>query len=235
MGGKPTHPELLDWLASQILDHDWKLKPIHKMIMLSKTYRQSSVFREASADVDSDDRFYWRFSPRRLSAEEIRDTVLNLAGVLDLKTGGPGFRLYRYIQDNVATYIPREQLGPETYRRAVYHQNARAALVDLMTDFDCPDNAFAAPRRASTTTPLQALTMMNHSFTMDMASSMAERIQIKTSSEDLDQQVRQLFENAYLRHPSQEEASRSVQFIQDYGLQAFCRAMLNSNELIYLN
>ena len=81
----------------------------------------------------------WRFPPRRLEAEEIRDTLLRLAGKLDLTMGGPGFRLYEYQQDNVATYLPLDQHGPETYRRAVYHHNARSARVDVMTDFDCPD------------------------------------------------------------------------------------------------
>ena len=87
--------------------------------------------------------------------------------------GGPGFRLYEYQQDNVATYVPLDQHGPETYRRAVYHQNARASVIDLMTDFDQPDCAFSVPRRVATTTPLQALTLLNHAFTLDMAEALA--------------------------------------------------------------
>jgi hypothetical protein len=132
------------------------------LIVLSETYRQSSAYRPEAAQLDADSRLLWRFPPRRLTAEEIRDTLLMTAGQLNLEGGGPGFRLYRYLQDNVATYIPLDEHGPETYRRAVYHQNARASLLDLLTEFDCPDNAFSTPRRASTTTPLQALTMMNH-------------------------------------------------------------------------
>src|SRR6185436_7089808 len=127
--------------------------------------------------IDADSRLLWRFPPRRLSAEEVRDTLLSVSGKLDKKMGGPGFRLYEYQQDNVATYVPLDRHGPETYRRAVYHHNARAARVDVMTDFDCPDPSFAEARRASTTTPLQALTLMNHRFALDMAQALAERLQ----------------------------------------------------------
>ena len=176
MGGRPSHPMLLDWLAAKLLEHDWRLKPLHKTIMMSRVYRQSSRYREEAAQIDAGGRLLWRFPPRRLSAEEIRDTMLAAAGGLDSSMGGPGFRLYRYLQDNVATYVPLDKHGTDTYRRGVYHQNARASRVDLMTDFDQPDCAFATARRAQTTTPLQALTTLNHTFTLDMAQLMAERL-----------------------------------------------------------
>ena len=100
-------------------------------------------------------------------------TMLTVAGKLDLRAGGPGYRLYEYQSDNVSTYVPLETAGPETYRRAVYHQNVRASVIDILSDFDLPDNAFAAPRRGVTTTPLQALTMLNHGFAIDMADALA--------------------------------------------------------------
>jgi hypothetical protein len=132
MGERPTHPELLDWLAARLVAEGWRLKPIHKMIVMSRTYRQSSAFREEAAKVDGDARLLWRFPPRRLSAEEIRDSILFVSGKLDERMGGPGFRLYQYTRDNVATYTPLEKVGPETYRRSVYHQNARASRVDVL-------------------------------------------------------------------------------------------------------
>jgi hypothetical protein len=234
MGSLPTHPELLDWLARQVLRHGWRLKPLHRLIVTSQTYRQSSTWRAEAADIDGDTRLLWRFPPRRLTAEEVRDTMLALAGALRLSPmGGPGFRLYQYQQDNVATYVPLDVHGPETYRRAVYHQNARAARVDVLSDFDCPDPAAAAPRRASTTTPLQALAMLNHRFVHDMARAMAQRIQHEAGS-DPARQVHQAFRLAYARSPDDEEAPRCARLVQQHGLWALCLALLNSNELMYL-
>lgn len=234
MGGKPTHPELLDWLAHQVHVHGWRLKPLHRLIVTSATYRQSATYQQAAASVDGDSRLLWRFPPRRLSGEEVRDSMLLAAGRLDLRLGGPGFRLYRYIEDNVATYVPLDAPGPETYRRAVYHQNARAARVDVLTDFDCPDPATANPRRSSTTTPLQALALFNHRFTLDMANALAARA-AREAGADLDAQVERVFTLAYGRHPDSVERSAAVQLAQTHGLRAICRAVLNSNEFLYLD
>ncbi len=243
MGGRPTHPELLDWLASQLHASGWHLKPLHKLIMTSQTYRQASGYDQRAASIDADSRFLWRFPPRRLNAEEIRDTILVLAGKMDFRAGGPGFRLYKYMQDNVATYEPLDHFGPETYRRSVYHQNARAMLIDMMTEFDAPDCAFATPRRVATTTPLQALTMMNHSFTLDMARFLAERIEREPAqdgqhddhtADSTAAEVTRAFELAFQRQPADNELQAAVQLVHKYGLPALCRAILNSNELIYV-
>lgn len=234
MGGRPTHPELLDYLALELVAGDWKLKALHKKIMTSKVYRQSSDWREDGGEVDSDSRLLWRFPPRRLSAEEIRDTILAVTGKLNPKMGGPGFRLYHYMRDNVSTYEPLDEHGPETYRRAVYHQNARASVVDLMTDFDQADCTLSTPRRSETTTPLQALTMMNHQFTIDMAESMTDRVERMGASRPEDQ-VRQVFGLAYQRDPDQDEIRVASKVIEDHGLRALCRAVLNSSELLYLD
>jgi hypothetical protein len=235
MGEKPTHPELLDWLAQQLVDEGWRLKPLHRLIVTSQTYRQSSTYREDAARVDADARLLWRFPPRRLVAEEIRDTILFLAGQLDERSGGPGFRLYRYERDNVATYTPLETFGIETYRRSVYHQNARASRIDVLTDFDAPDCAFSVSRRNSTTTPLQALAMMNHSFTMNMAGFFAQRLSTEVGPHNIPAQVERAFELAYGRVPGPAEQSAAKTLIEQHGLRAFCRAMLNSSELIYVN
>ncbi|MCH2114110.1 MAG: DUF1553 domain-containing protein [Pirellulales bacterium] len=244
MGGRPTHPGLLDWLAAQVQSADWKLKQIHKLIMTSQTYQQQSAFEEIAAGIDADSRYLWRFPPRRLSAEEIRDTLLAIAGKIDFTAGGPGFRLFRYMQDNVSTYLPLDQFGPETYRRSVYHQNARATVIDIMTDFDAPDCAFATPRRTETTTPLQALTMMNHSFIIDMARFLAERIEAEGPPEQgggesapakTAAQVRRAFELALARGPDQRELNAAALLVEKHGLAALCRAMFNTNELIYLD
>jgi mono/diheme cytochrome c family protein len=235
MGGRPTHPELLDWLARQLQRNHWQIKALHRLIMTSQAYQQSGDFRDIAARADGDSRLLWRFPPRRLSAEEVRDTLLTVAGKLDLTMGGPGFRLYEYQQDNVATYVPLDVHGPETYRRAVYHHNARAARVDVLTDFDAPDPAFAEPRRAATTTPLQALTLMNHRFALDMAQALAERLQREAGGSAVTSQVQRAFHLAYGRAAAADEVERATKLVAAYGLRAFCRALLNSTELISVN
>jgi hypothetical protein len=233
MGGRPSHPELLDWLAQRLEENGWHWKPLHRLIMTSQAYQQSAAWGEDAARQDGDSRLLWRFPPRRLDAEEVRDTLLSVAGKLDATMFGPGFKLYEYQQDNVATYVPLDAPGPETYRRAIYHHNARAARVDVMTDFDCPDPAFAEARRASTTTPLQALTLMNNRFALDMAGFFAERLQREAA--EVKAQVARAFDLAYARPPTADETAAAEKLIAAHGLRAFCRALLNSNELINLN
>ena len=228
MGSKPTHPELLDFLAQRLVASGWKLKTLHREIILSQAYLQSADFNESAARADKDARLLWRFPPRRLSAEEIRDTLLATAGQLKLEPmGGPGFRLYRYLVNNVSTYIPLDTQGPETYRRAVYHQNARASVVDVLNDFDLPDIAFSAPRRANTTSPLQSLTLFNHSFTLDMAKALATRL-------DGPDPIAKAYSFALQRQPTATERSAAEKLIAQHGKAAFCRALLNTNELIFI-
>jgi len=234
MGSLPTHPELLDFLAIQLKENDWRLKPMHRMIMTSKSYRQSSDWDSTSAKVDADSRLLWRFPPRRLSAEEIRDTILQVTEKLDTRMGGPGYRLYHYMRDNVSTYEPLDEHGPETYRRAIYHQNARASVVDLMTEFDQADCTLPTPKRSQTTTPLQALTLMNHQFTLDMSESLAEKAQ-SSGGDDLGSQIDVIYRSVYQRSPERSERKKSIALAKKHGLRALCRAILNSSELIYLD
>jgi hypothetical protein len=233
MGDRPSHLELLDWLAAKLVADKWRLKPLHKAIMMSRTYRQSSDYREQASRIDGDCRLLWRFPPRRLSAEEIRDTMLFVSGRLNKKMGGPGFRLYRYLRDNVATYVPLDKHGVDTYRRAIYHQNARAARTDLMTDFDQPDCAFSTPRRAETTTPLQALTTLNHTFTLDMARALADRVE-REAGDDRGSQVRRAYVLCFGRRPTENELRDCSNLLLQHGLTALCRVLLNTSELIYV-
>jgi mono/diheme cytochrome c family protein len=235
LGGRPTHPELLDWLAQRLRQNGWRLKPLHRDIVLSQSYRQSSAPRDAAARVDQDARLLWRFPPRRLGAEEVRDTLLSVAGKLVVEpAGGPGFRLYKVTRNNVSTYFPLDVHGPETYRRAVYHQNARASVADGLTDFDFPDIANPAPRRANTTTPLQALTLLNHRFTLDMAAALASRASEQAAAGDTAAFVAAAYRIALQRLPSPTEQAAATALLAKFGRAAFARALLNGNELIYL-
>ncbi len=156
--------------------------------------------------------------------------MLAVAGQLDRRMGGPGFQLYEYVEDNVATYNPLDDPGRETYRRAVYHKNARAARVDVLTDFDCPDPAFATPRRSVTTTPLQALAMMNHAFPLDMADALAERI--ASEHDTPEEQVHHAFTLTFCRPPDETEATAAKQLVESHGLRSLCRVLLNANETV---
>jgi hypothetical protein len=236
LGSKPTHPDLLDFLACRLIKNGWRIKSLHREILLSKVYQQSAAYHEDFAKLDKDSRFLWRFPPRRLSAEELRDTILTVAGKMRLEPmGGPGFRLYKFTQNNVCTYFPLDVHGPETYRRSVYHQNARASIVDVLSDFDLPDNAFAAPKRANTTTPLQALTMLNHSFTLDMAKAIGDRIVgNKDKASELGVAITNAYRIVFQRDPSPKEIAAASSLIEKHGIEAFSRALLNANELLYL-
>lgn len=232
-GSPPTHPDLLDWLAQRLQDLDWSLKAFHKEIVLSATYRQSSDFVEDHARIDHDAVYLWRFPPRRLEAEEIRDSVLAVAGKLDTRMGGPGFRLFHNLRDNVTTYYPLEKFGPQTYRRAVYHHNVRAVKVGLLGQFDCPDNALPAPRRESTVSPLQALGMLNSSFVIEQARFFGERL-LRETGNDRHVQIRRAYQLAFGRLPGAEEESLGLELIEEHGLTVFCRVLLNANEFIHV-
>ncbi len=225
-GERPSHPELLDYLSQRLLDSGWRLKPLHREILLSATYRQASTFNEAAARIDADARLLWRFPPQRLSAEALRDTMLSVAGVLNPQRGGPSFRLYKYTVDNVATYFPLDRFAPSTYRRSVYAESARSIRTELLSVFDCPDSSLPEPRRVVTTSPLQALSLLNHSFTLDMARALEQRT--KGS-------IQGTFELAYARTPTPAEAAAAEKLIQQHGFIAFARAIFNSSEFLYVD
>ena len=164
----------------------------------------------------------------------MRDSLLAASGSLNRKLGGPGFRLYEYQLDNVATYVPLDVQGPETYRRAVYHQNARASRVDLLGEFDCPDNSFAAPRRAATTTPLQSLTLLNHSFVLDMASALAARLESERPSDAQGPDRAGILAGLRPTAPAGRVCKPPAKLVGQHGLRAFCRAMFNANEFVYV-
>ena len=233
-GGEPTHPQLLDWLAARLVRHHrWRLKPLHQEIVLSSAYRQSSSFRSEAAALDRDNAYLWRFSPRRLSAEEVRDSVLAASGSLDRRMGGPGFRLYRYTVDNVATYYPSEEVSQPSHRRSVYHQHARSVRPGLLGEFDCPDSSLPAPRRISTTTPLQALALLNGGFSIDQSNRLADRAQ-EISGANPDRAIAEAWRLVLGRDATEEELARSKSLVSEHGAESLARALFNSNEFLYV-
>lgn len=230
-GGVPSHPELLDWLASELIDSGWSVKHIQKMILLSRTYRQSSRVEPQAMGMDANNRWLWRFAPRRLEAEAIRDSILAVSGQLDLQMGGPGFDMFVPNTNYVRVYETKTQFGEGDFRRMVYQNKPRVELDSLFGVFDCPDAGQIQPKRNVSITPLQALNLMNSEFLMEQSSRFAERLQGEAGT-DLRQQVERAFLLAFGRPPEQLEWTASQQLISQHGLQVFCRALYNSNEFL---
>ena len=233
-GGQASHPQLLDWLASELIAQDWSLKELHYQILCSDTYRQSSAFNKEAHAVDANNQWLWRFSPRRLTAEEIRDSVLQAAGFLNRQVGGPPFQDVRpYLHRGAQFYEAIDPEGPEFSRRSIYRMWARGGRNPLLDAFDCPDPSATAPQRAMTTTPIQALTMLNSPFMMRMADEFSARISERHT--ELGEQVEQAYRDTFVRPPTSEEKARAQAFAQEHSLAALCRVLLNSNEFLHLD
>ncbi len=197
-GGQPSHPELLDWLADEFKRQGWRLKPLHRAILLSSTYRQASARNDQAAAIDAGNRLLWRFSPRRLEAEAIRDGVLSTSGVLDLAMGGPGYEVFEPNTNYVKVYTPKQSFTPAEWRRMIYQNKPRLQQDATFGAFDCPDASQAAPRRNSSTTALQALNLLNGPFLLQQANLFAARLQREAPADEV-AQVRRAFALAFGR------------------------------------
>jgi mono/diheme cytochrome c family protein len=231
-GAPPSHPELLDWLAAAYAQAGWRLKPIHRLIVTSATYRQSSRLDKKSMALDRDNRLLWRMTPRRLEAESIRDAILSTSGKLDLRMGGPGYNVWEKNNNYVAIYKPRAELEADAFRRMIYQFKPRSQGDPTFGAFDCPDAALAVPRRNVSTTALQALNLLNSRFVIRQAAFFAERVASEAGPEPAGQADR-AFRLAFGRSPSQTELAAAVSLIKSHGAAALCRALYNANEFVY--
>jgi hypothetical protein len=228
-GERPTHPELLDWLASEFIKGGWRLKPLHRLILLSSVYQQSVEINPAAEGRDPDNHLWARRPARRLEAEAIRDALLQLGGKLDLKMYGPS------------------ESSNESGRRSVYMRVKRSELVPFMTMFDAPEPNQSVGDRGNTTVPTQALAVMNSAFVQDLAGEFLNRIMAAepTSNEAV---IRKAYELALGRLPEPQEMQRMSAFInqqmqllgekpdaRQQALRAFCHALLCLNEFIYID
>lgn len=227
-GTLPTHPELLDWLASEFMQQGWSMKHLLRLMLTSDTFQQSSRPRTGPAKIDAGGRYLWRFPPRRLEAEAIRDSILAVTGSLDLSMGGPGFYLLDVDRENVVHYSPKEETGPAEWRRMVYMFKIRQEQDAVFGAFDCPDGNQVIPKRSRSTTPLQALNLFNSRFVVEQADKLAARLG------DDPKRVAIAFELLYGRPANPDEIADSEAFIAAVGIQAFCRAMLNTNEFLFV-
>ncbi|MDP1561348.1 MAG: DUF1553 domain-containing protein [Pirellulaceae bacterium] len=229
---RPSHPELLDWLAVRLREHGWSLKQLHREILLSRTWQQSSLPHETGLQTDASSRLLWRFPPRRLEAEIIRDQILAVSGTLQLSGGGPGFSAFIVDLENVRHYFPLDTYEAEHFRRMVYQTKVRQEQDAVFGAFDCPDGTQIAPQRSRSTTPLQAMNLFNSGFVQQQAETMARRLeQVHTDSK---MQIQAAVELVYSRVPEADELAELQAFVADQGLPALCRVLLNSNEFLFI-
>jgi len=232
-GAKPSHLELLDWLAATLIERGWSLKALHRLVVCSATYRQASTFNAEAARIDADAQLLWRFSPRRLEAEALRDAMLAVSGQINLAQGGASFRPFDTKSFNATFYFPADKMGPEYNRRAVYRMNINSGKDPLLDTFDCPDPATKTPRRGATTTPLQALSLLNSSFVQRQALHLAERV-LKEARGRTAEAIGRAYRYALGRPPTKEERVRAEAAAAETSLQNVCWALLNATEFIYV-
>jgi len=222
LGELPTHPELLDWLASDFVDHGWRLKRLHRLIVTSTAYRQSSAHRDEADDVDPENRLLARMSVRRLDAEAIRDRVLAAAGILNPKMFGPPVPVREDAVGQVvvgvdtkgASNTPGEvvPMGEEAYRRSVYIQVRRSRPLAVLRTFDAPVMETNCDRRTSSTVAEQALLLLNSEFALDQARLLAARA--RRAGGSLDERAARAWRIAYLRDPSDDERATVAAFLK---------------------
>ncbi len=219
-GARPTHPELLEYLASRLVAEGWQLKVIHKLIMTSSVYMQSTDWDEARATIDRENALYWRRPVVRLEGESIRDSMLAVSGQLDPAMYGPG------------------TLDESMRRRSIYFFVKRSKLIPMMMLFDWPDSLQGLGQRSSTTVAPQALALMNHPQIRAYAAAFAKEL-LPTAKQSLEQAIKQAYNRALARSPDATELADAVEFVKSQeqlepALTSFCQTLFALNEFIYV-
>lgn len=263
-GGRPSHPELLDWLASEFVNTGWSVKQMHKRIMLSAAYQQASAYNETFAKVDPQNSYLWRYPRHRLQGENIRDAALKVSGMINLSVGGPS--VFPELPSGLGGYggWKTSANAEDRNRRSIYVFVRRNMRYPMFESFDMPDTHESCSRRNTTTSPLQALTMLNNKVTLEWAQSFADRVLEKAGSDE-ETQIQAAYELAFSRKPKPEECvivkeflARQKEIIAERetkseplalpaknpdklakkdgaALVDLCHMLLNSNEFVYVN
>ena len=247
LGTPPTHPELLDWLAENVASHGWTFKRMHRLMMTSATYRMASTGNEAALTADPENNLFWRFDPRRLGAEELRDTVLAVTGRLNLEMYGPWFYPTLGEEVHAGQSVPGQGWGDsseeEQARRSIYIHVKRSLPVPLLAAFDFPETDGTCEARFRTTQPAQALSLMNGKFLNDEAHSLADRV--RTERDSTTDRVERALELTLSRPATNADVERGLNLIATLksvhglddarALDLFCLVVLNLNEFVYLD
>lgn len=233
-GGRPSHPELLDWLATELVHSGWSLKHLHRLIVHSATFRQSSRVNPSAMAKDADNRLLWRFPSRRLDSEVIRDSMLAVSARLNGTSGGPGFDLFKS-RGGLNGFPPIESFSGNGLRRMVYAHKVRMESESVFGAFDCPDAGQSTPRRRQSTTPIQALNLFNSRFTLEAASAFATRVENEAGTgADVESKIRRAYQLALGRAPGMEESREASVVAREHGLAAVCRVLFNTSEFLFL-
>jgi hypothetical protein len=235
MGQLPTHPELFDYLAAELREHQ-SLKKLHKLIVMSTTYKQISTSNEASAKIDGDNRYLWRQNRRKLEAEAVRDSILFVAGKLDLTVCGPSFKDFVVEKPEHSPhyqYHLHDPEDPKAHRRAIYRFVVRSKQQPFMAALDCADPSLAVEKRNETQTPQQALALLNNKLAVAMAKHFAARVE-KLGSTDAER-VTAAIRIALGRDPTAKERDALTAYAKEFGLASACRVILNLNEFVFVD
>lgn len=259
-GAPPTHPELLDWLAAEFVKPSeigmrsgpasvetmnsqskvtrnttpaaWSMKHLIRLMVMSDAFRQSSLPRQAGLDIDAGSALLWRFPPKRVEAEVIRDSILQASGVLNTSVGGRSFRIHN-VKKKYSQWEVVDNYGPETWRRMIYQERMRRVDDQLFTAFDFPDCGQVQAKRPVSTTPLQALNLLNSDFVIDQSQRIAKRADDESDGE-MTKAVRRCFELLLTRQPTEAEFAACLQLAQQTDLAMVCRTIINTNEFAFL-
>ncbi len=250
LSGGPSHPELLDWLANRFIKEKWSIKAMHRLLVTSAAYRQTSKWTNESAQkIDPKNKLVWRFRRRRLEAEAVRDAVLSVSGRLNPEQFG--LPIFPPLPGDIAERVKYTnskwdtQFGPQGRKRSIYIYQQRTLTMPLMQAFDSLVCDESRPRRRNSITPLQALAMYNGEFVNDEAEHFAKRVQ-QHGGDDKHKLIEYAFKLAFARTPTEEETKRLATFLRDGSadgqttsetreLVGLCRILYNSNEFIYID
>lgn len=241
MGGERSHPELLDWLAATFRDGGDSVsaesfKDLHRLLVTSSVYRQSSSYSGEGMEADSGNRYLWRMNRRRLSAEEIRDSILHSSGLLNLEMGGAGYFLFQLEKTEHSPhyeYHKFDHTDPKSYRRSIYRFIVRSQPDPFMTTLDCADSSQSTPARNETQTPLQSLTMLNSDFSLMMSERFAERIELESNDRSVG--IIKVVQQSLGRNPTELELSVMDDFVEQHGLVNLIRIVFNLSEFVFID
>jgi Protein of unknown function (DUF1553)/Protein of unknown function (DUF1549)/Planctomycete cytochrome C len=235
-GSLPSHPELLDWLAIQFRDNGGSFKQLHKLIVTSETYRQSSSHNAEAEKVDSGNTLLWKQNRRRLEAEAIRDSVLAASGKLDLSMGGPGWQDFVIEHPQHSPHYEYDLADPEdakTWRRSVYRFIVRSQTQPWMTSLDCADPSMRVDKRNESLSSIQALALLNNGFMLTQSKHFAERV--AKTSDDISEQVETAYRLALGMAPPESSRQQLVEFAEQNGLAYLCRLLFNLNAFTFVD